>query len=190
MWWSPDPRLVLYPGDVLISRSLRKVIRQRRFTITCDRSFHEVIRACARTGSRKNKGTWITDEMIEAYGRLHDSGYAHSVEVWQGAELAGGLYGVSLGRVFFGESMFTRVSNASKVALVALAQHLTHWNFEMIDCQQSTTHLKSMGAQEVPRSHFLDLLAQTVKFPTIRGKWEFTGNTEVSSVFNPGLTVE
>jgi leucyl/phenylalanyl-tRNA---protein transferase len=176
MWWSPDPRLVLYPEKLLVSRSLQKVIRQKRFSVSLDQSFGDVIRACAREGSRREEGTWITDEMIAAYQRLHEAGYAHSVEVWRGRELAGGLYGVSLGKVFFGESMFTRISNASKVALVALAEQLAHWEFELIDCQQSTNHLKRLGALEIPRGRFLDALARTMEFPTRRGKWDMAGN--------------
>ena len=171
LWWSPDPRLVLYPEDLKISMSLKKVIKRGVFTLSFDRAFDRVIRECARVPRGHQKGTWIVSEMIEAYCNLHDSGFAHSVEAWAGDHLAGGLYGVSLGRCFFGESMFTRVSNASKVALVALVQHLQSLDFALIDCQITTDHLLRFGAREISRSRYLRELEASLNAPTMRGKW-------------------
>lgn len=172
LWWSPDPRLLLYPEELHVSRSLRKTLRQGVFRTTMDRAFDEVIRACARTPRRSQPGTWITPEMIEAYGALHRAGYAHSLEAWTGDRLAGGIYGVSLGRCFFGESMFSRVSNASKVALVTLVEHLRRQGFAFLDCQVRTGHLVRMGAREVPRSLFLSQLERAAGEPTRRGRWD------------------
>src|SRR5210317_1959432 len=135
LWWSPDPRLVLYPDELNVSRSLKKVIKQGSFEVTIDRAFEAVITECAQVRLENHEGTWIVAEMVQAYCRLHESGFAHSVEAWAGERLAGGLYGVSLGKCFFGESMFTRVSNASKVAFVVLVNHLKNQGFAMIDCQ-------------------------------------------------------
>lgn len=174
MWWSPDPRFVLYPSEFKVSRSLKKIIKQQIFKLTLDESFESVINACAHSRTKADEGTWIVEEMIAAYCRLHESGLAHSVEAWQDGKLAGGLYGVSLGKCFFGESMFTRISNASKVALVALVQHLQDLEFDFIDCQISTPHLLSFGAREIPRIRFLRELEQALKFPTLKGKWSFT----------------
>jgi leucyl/phenylalanyl-tRNA--protein transferase len=171
LWWSPDPRLVLYPHEFRISRSLRKTIRQGLFQVTLDRSFHRVITECARVRTENGERTWIVAEMMRAYCGLHDSGFAHSVETWQNGRLVGGLYGVSLGKCFFGESMFARVSNASKVALVALVQFLTQLSFAMVDCQVATLHLMSFGAREIPRDEYLRQLAQCLKSPTLRGSW-------------------
>jgi leucyl/phenylalanyl-tRNA--protein transferase len=154
LWWSPDPRCILEPSGMKVSRSLAKLLRRRVFETTFDRAFREVMAACAAP-RREREGTWITAEMMEAYGRLHELGYAHSVEVWQDGELVGGLYGVCLGRCFFGESMFHRVPNASKAALAALAAHALDRRIELIDCQQSTAHLLSLGAVEIPRREFL-----------------------------------
>jgi leucyl/phenylalanyl-tRNA--protein transferase len=153
LWWSPDPRTILVPDQVHVSRSLRKVLRRGEFMVTADRCFEDVILACA--GPRRDSfGTWITDEMAEAYCTLHNLGYAHSIEVWQGEVLVGGIYGVAIGRAFFGESMFSHVSNASKVALVHLAEQLARWNYGLIDCQVETAHLCSMGAKSVSRAVF------------------------------------
>ena len=171
LWWSPDPRLVLYPSELKVSRSLEKVIRKRTFRISMDAAFETVIGECISVRAEKKEETWITDEMRDAYCRLHDLGYAHSVEVWFDEDLAGGLYGVSLGRCFFGESMFTRITNASKIALVALTRHLAASRFEIIDCQVKTDHLLRFGARLVPREDFLRQIARAVDFPTIRGKW-------------------
>ena len=173
LWWSPDPRLILYPGKINVSKSLKKIIRKKMFRLTMDMAFGRVIEECARMRSEKRTGTWITRDMIDAYCRLHESGYAHSVETWQGDSLVGGLYGVSLGRCFFGESMYTRVSNASKVALVGLASYLKKLSFEWIDCQITNEHLISLGAETVPREKFLTMLTQALNGPTKRGKWCF-----------------
>jgi len=174
MWWSPDPRLILYPHQLKISKSLKKTINKGDFVLTMDQAFEAVIRACAESRTEANEGTWIVEEMITAYCKLHDSGLAHSVEAWLGDQLAGGLYGVSIGRCFFGESMFTRISNASKVALVGLVKYLQNLNFDLIDCQVTTSHLLSFGAHEIPRARFLDELATALKSPTLRGRWSFT----------------
>ena len=176
MWWSPDPRLVLYPSELRVSRSLKKTLKKQIFRLTVDESFESVINACAHSRTKADEGTWIVGEMIAAYCMLHESGLAHSVEVWQNGSLVGGLYGVSLGKCFFGESMFTLISNASKVALVALAQHLQVLEFHFIDCQISTPHLLSFGAQEIPRTQFLKELEQALKSPTLKGKWSFTAS--------------
>lgn len=173
LWWSPDPRLVLYPEAVHVSRSLRKLMRRNRFTVTMDTAFGRVIRACAGNRGPDHPGTWIVPEMISAYERLHAAGLAHSVEAWEGDALAGGLYGVSLGGCFFGESMFTRVTNASKVALVRLADGLRHDGFALIDCQVTTDHLMQFGAREIPRRQFLQELQMALKQPTRQGGWRF-----------------
>lgn len=171
LWWSPDPRLVLFPGDLRISRRLGRVLRKKTFQVTMDTAFEAVVRACASAPRRSGPGTWIIDEMIDAYCRLHRAGYAHSVEAWQEGELAGGLYGVSLGRCFFGESMFTRTSNASKVAFVRLVQFLSGRDFDMIDCQMTTAHLVRFGAVEMRREAFLKRLSAALQASTATGTW-------------------
>ncbi len=171
LWWSPDPRLVLFPEDLKVSRSLGQTMKKGVFTITMDTAFDKVIAGCAHVKRKNEKGTWITDEMIEAYIRLHHSGYAHSVEAWSEGKLAGGLYGVALGPVFFGESMFAKKSDASKVAFVTLVQQLTKWKFTLIDCQITTRHLMNFGAKEIPRSEFLKLLKAALKRPSKEGSW-------------------
>lgn len=163
LWWSPDPRMVLQPKNIKISRSLAKTIRKQEFNITFDKNFRAVITACSE--SRIEKGqqqdeTWILDEMIEAYVKLHEAGFAHSVECWQNEKLVGGLYGVAIGKVFFGESMFSRVSDASKITFVNLAQQLERWDFKLIDCQVYTSHLESLGASMITRKDFLNILQQ------------------------------
>lgn len=160
LWWSPAPRCVLYPQKVHISRRLRRRYNQGVFTLSTDRAFARVIAACAQA-RRDGSGTWITAEMQAAYTRLHEMGIAHSLEVWHDDELAGGVYGLALGRVFFGESMFSRVNDASKVALVALCRHLVQWRFTLLDCQVSNPHLLSMGAEEISRAEFQRHLANT-----------------------------
>jgi leucyl/phenylalanyl-tRNA--protein transferase len=177
MWWSPDPRLVLYPSELRVSKSLKKTIKKGRFTLTIDQDFESVINACAQSRTASQEGTWIVDEMIAAYCRLHQSGLAHSVEAWQDDRLAGGLYGVALGKCFFGESMFTHINNASKVAFVALVEHLRAQGFDLIDCQVTTAHLQSFGAREIPRPRFLAELKKALKSPTIKGKWAFSFQT-------------
>ncbi len=173
LWWSPDPRLVLYPDELKVSRSLNKVINKGTFKVTADCAFESLINDCARVRLENNERTWIVDEMVRAYCRLHESGFAHSVEAWSNDRLAGGLYGVSLGNCFFGESMFTRVSNASKVALVALVKHLRTLNFALIDCQITTGHLTRLGARQISRARYLDELDRALEAPTLKGKWSF-----------------
>ena len=172
-WWSPDPRLILEPSDLHVSRRLERIIRQRRLQVTLDHAFEEVIRACSETRMKKGEGTWLTPEMIEAYIELHYLGKTHSVETWQGDRLVGGLYGIAMGRVFFGESMFTKVSDASKAAFVTLVRQLSDWGFAMIDCQVTTWHLLSLGAKEIPRSFFLERLKKLTDLPSKApvGKW-------------------
>jgi len=172
LWWSPDPRLVLYPGALHVSRSLAKTLKQGRFIVTMDLDFPQVIAACAGALRDNQPGTWITADMMDAYCRLHEAGFAHSVEVWHRKELAGGLYGVSLGKCFFGESMFARKNNASKVGLVTLVHRLQKWSFHLIDCQVTTRHLLRLGASEIPRKQFMAELKQALKSPTRKGKWE------------------
>ncbi len=171
LWWSPDPRLVLFPSEIKISARLKRTISQGVFKVTSDTAFDQVITSCARVRLEKNQETWIVDEMIDAYCGLFEAGYAHSLESWYKGELAGGVYGLSLGGCFFGESMFTRVSNASKVALAALCDFLKGHGFDMIDCQVTTAHLMRMGAREIPRARFLKLLSESLKKPTLKGKW-------------------
>lgn len=161
LWWSPDPRMILEPNEIKVSRSLAKKIRQKSFSVTFDQQFQNVIFECSKPRLEKGeiqKDTWILDEMIEAYIQLHEAGYAHSVECWQENKLVGGLYGVAIGNVFFGESMFSRASDASKVAFVALAKQLQLWDFKLIDCQVYTSHLESLGAKMIPRKEFIHLL--------------------------------
>lgn len=171
LWWSPDPRLVLYPDEIKVARSLKKVIRQKVFNVTMDRAFEKVITECARVRLENREGTWIGADMVQAYCRLHESGVAHSVEAWQNNRLAGGLYGLSLGKCFFGESMFTRITNASKVALVALVEHLKPLDFAFIDCQIKTAHLIRFGAREISRPRYLKELARALEAATLQGKW-------------------
>jgi leucyl/phenylalanyl-tRNA--protein transferase len=171
LWWSPDPRTVLTPGEIRVSRSLRKTLRRRLFAVTIDRDFDSVIEACAQPRPGGD-GTWLLPEMISAYQRLHRQGWAHSVEVWRAGELVGGLYGVALGRVFFGESMFSRVSDASKVALVHMCRSLQRWGFALIDCQVVTGHLLHMGARQIPREHFNSILQRWATEPCRPGLWD------------------
>ncbi|MBW1759687.1 MAG: leucyl/phenylalanyl-tRNA--protein transferase [Deltaproteobacteria bacterium] len=173
LWWSPDPRLVLYPDEIRISKSLQKVIKKKIFHLTMDTAFEQVINACAQVPRADEQGTWIVKDMIDAYCRLHESGFAHSVEAWYKGKLVGGLYGISLGKSFFGESMFTYMSNASKVVFAALVDYLRKISFDMIDCQIATAHLIRFGAIEISRDRFLDELKQSLDAPTRRGKWSF-----------------
>lgn len=171
LWWSPDPRLVLFPHEIRISRSLVKFMRKKTFTITLDTAFERVIRACAEIRLDQGEGTWISDKMLDAYIELHRAGFAHSVETWRGDRLVGGLYGVSLGRSFFGESMFAYEDNASKTALATLNRALLNRDFIMIDCQVKTNHLMRFGAREIDRREFLDLLQESIQYPTFKGTW-------------------
>jgi leucyl/phenylalanyl-tRNA---protein transferase len=172
LWWSPDPRLVLDLRDFKISRSLRKTLKKGVFQVTFDHAFEEMIRACAVVPREAQNGTWITDEMREAYVKLHGLGYAHSVESWFGGKLAGGLYGVSLGKCFFGESMFHLKTDASKVALATLVEKLKSWDFHFIDSQMTTEHMLRLGAKELPRRIFLKRLQSALLYPTKRGRWQ------------------
>ncbi len=172
MWWSPDPRLVLYPAELHLSSSLKKKLRQHSFRITADKAFPEVIAACAAVRSKQRTATWITDDMLQAYICLHQAGFAHSIEAWQGDRLAGGLYGIALGKCFFGESMFAYISDASKVAFVHLVQHLAAGGYHFIDCQVVTGHLQRLGAREIPRAQFLRELKKALLSETVCGKWE------------------
>lgn len=162
LWWSPDPRFILFPENIIISHSMKKVLKKQTFNITYDKCFREVITNCGKL--RENKeGTWITQSMIEAYCRLNCLGYAHSAEAWYDGRLVGGLYGVVIGKCFFGESMFSIMSNASKAAFITLTQKLIEKNFLLIDCQVYTKHLESLGAVYVPREEFLQLLKKGVQ---------------------------
>lgn len=172
LWWSPDPRLVLFPSQIKISRSLGKKIKKNRFYITIDQAFEQIIQACARPRKHPDEGTWLVDEMVTAYIDLHKKGYAHSVEAWHQDRLVGGLYGVSLGCSFFGESMFSLEPDASKVALVALARHLDAYGFDIIDCQVTTDHLRQMGAVEISRNRFLDILSRSIRRQPDPGIWQ------------------
>jgi leucyl/phenylalanyl-tRNA---protein transferase len=169
-WFCPSPRTVLVPGQIRVNRSLRRAVRRAAFTTTYDRAFPEVIAACAHV-PREDQGTWITPSMIEAYTRLHELGFAHSIEAWRGTELVGGLYGVSLGAAFFGESMFTLESDASKIALYQLLEQLDAWNFLFLDCQMTTPHVRSLGAVEWSFEHFQTRLHEALEVETRRGPW-------------------
>jgi leucyl/phenylalanyl-tRNA---protein transferase len=171
LWWSPDPRFVLFPGELKVSRSMRPYFNQRRFEVTYDNQFETVIRGCQEERMGWRGGTWITESMVEAYCRLHDLGHAHSVEVWQNGALAGGLYGIALGKCFFGESMFTKVTNASKFGFITVVRQLKEEGYELIDCQQQTKHLASLGARNIPRKEFLAFLKKNEEHKTKLGHW-------------------
>ena len=173
LWHSPDPRMVLWGPDLHVPRSLRKTIRKEPFQLTLDTAFAEVVHQCAVVPRPDQTGTWITDDMADAYIVLHEHGFAHSVEAWCDGELVGGLYGVSLGGAFFGESMFTAATNASKIAFVALVKQLEAWGIGLIDCQVHTPHLERFGAECWPREQFLRALKEALKAPTHRGTWSF-----------------
>lgn len=170
LWWCPARRCVLPPAEVHVSRRLARVLRQGRFTATADRAFAEVVAACALPREGRDT-TWITPAMQHAYVRMHELGFGHSVEVWSDGQLAGGIYGLSLGRIFFGESMFSQVADASKVALVLLCRQLEAWDFSLLDCQISNGHLLRMGAREIPRARFLAALGDNARYPDRRGSW-------------------
>jgi leucyl/phenylalanyl-tRNA--protein transferase len=172
LWWSPDPRFVLFPSQLKISKSMRPLFNQNKFQVTFDKYFDEVIKNCQKINREDQPGTWITSDMMQAYIRLHKKGYAHSVEVWLGKELVGGLYGVSLGKVFFGESMFSKVSNASKFGFITLVEHLKQKGFHLIDCQQETKHLESLGAAAIKRKDFIEILKKNEIEETYLGSWE------------------
>jgi len=171
LWWSPNPRLVLIPEEFHLAKRLARTIRQQVFSITFDTDFAQVIKACGQTRRKDGQGTWLDEAMILAYCQLHDQGYAHSVECWQNGELVGGLYGVALGAVFFGESMFSLTPDSSKVALAGLVERLKGWEFELIDCQVGTGHLQRLGAREISGEEFSTRLAQAVARPSRLGLW-------------------
>ncbi len=170
LWWSPDPRMVLIPAEFRLARSLRKRLQRRDYAVSADTAFEEVMRGCAAPRAGQPE-TWITEDMVSAYGELHRLGYAHSIETRIGGELVGGLYGVAIGRMFYGESMFTRATDASKIAFAHLVRQLQRWDFEMIDCQMKTPHLASFGAREIPRAAFMRKLSELVNYPATSGKW-------------------
>ena len=179
LWWSPDPRAVLYLDQLKISRSLRKTLRSSQFKVTMDQDFVKVIRSCAEPRKKdQDGGTWITPQMLYAYVNLYRSGLAHSVEIWLDGKLVGGLYGVALGRAFFGESMFSRSPDSSKTALVYLVRQLQRWKFSFVDCQLPSEHVFSMGAKEIPRSRFLDELEQALVQPGRSGTWALDNDIE------------
>ncbi len=183
-WWSPDPRMILPLADYHCPHGLKRVLKKGEWEITFDTDFMEVAKCCATVKRRGQKGTWITSEMIRAYGELHRKGFAHSVECWQQGRLAGGLYGISLGNIFFGESMFQHVSNASKVALHSLAGRLKDWNFSFIDCQLPTSHLATFGACPWPREKFLHALETGLKYPIRKGSWKTSPQAPTLKPFN------
>ncbi|MDD5242054.1 MAG: leucyl/phenylalanyl-tRNA--protein transferase [Sulfuricella sp.] len=172
LWWSPDPRMVLFPSELKVSRSLQKTLKKHDYEVRIDTAFRRVMQECAmpRDGQQ---GTWISPAMVAAYTELHEQGFAHSVETWVEGELVGGLYGIALGRMFYGESMFSRASDTSKIAFVHLVRQLGRWNFGMIDCQMKTAHLASLGAREIPRAEFGNNLAKLVNLAGITGLWRF-----------------
>jgi len=183
LWWSPNPRAVLFPDAFKISRSLSKTLRKQLFHVTLDTTFSEVIDACSEPRPDQ-EGTWITADMKQAYNQLHRVGFAHSVEVWEGDVLVGGLYGVSLGKVFFGESMFARRSDASKVGFAHLVEQLKVWGFGLIDCQVHTGHLSSLGAEDIPRETFLELLDTWCDpFDAHQGQWQL--DPEIAQEWKP-----
>ena len=169
LWWSPDPRMVLFPDEFKISHSLRKTLQKGNYEIRTDTAFEQVMRACASPREGQD-GTWIQEEIVEAYVRLHHMGLAHSIETWMGGELVGGLYGVSLGRMFYGESMFSRKTDSSKIALAHLVLQFKRWGIGMIDCQMNTAHLATLGAREIPRKQFILQLQELIHYPNGHGK--------------------
>jgi leucyl/phenylalanyl-tRNA--protein transferase len=171
LWHSPDPRMVMTTRDLVIQRSLKKAIRRRPYELKLDTAFSEVLRGCAEVPRPGQTGTWLIPEMVEAYDKLHDLGFAHSIEAWQDGELVGGLYGVSLGAAFFGESMFARAPDASKIAFAACIRQLDAWRIGLVDCQVHTEHLERFGAYEISRLDYLEMLKRALDEPTRRGRW-------------------
>lgn len=171
LWWSPDPRMVLFPAEFRLSRSLRKTLRNKDYRVRLDTRFKAVIEACARTKRKDQTGTWIAPEIQAAYIKLHELGYAHSVETWVDDRLVGGLYGIAIGKMFYGESMFAHATDASKIALAHLVRFLADNGFGLIDCQMNTAHLASLGAREIPRTEFTDHLRRLTATPPLCGRW-------------------
>ena len=180
LWWSPDPRGVIYSRGLHLSRSLRKRLRQHRFEISFDHDFPAVVAACAGP-RRETNGTWITHAMHEAYVRLFEAGLGHSVEVWQGSRLVGGLYGIAIGRAFFAESMFSHETDASKVALAYLARHLAAWGYPLIDTQLMNPHLERMGARTLPRAQYVDLIRRLCREPAHPAPWRVDPRLEIAA---------
>lgn len=179
LWWSPNPRFVLYPEDLKVSRSMRNILNRKKFRVTYDEDFQSVIKGCKEVYREGQGGTWITDEVEGAYYKLHRLGFAHSVEVWEADELVGGLYGVSLGSCFFGESMFTKASNASKAGFITLVADLIERGCTMIDCQLHTHHLERFGAIDISREHFLEELGRSLNANTLKGSWSSWRSSKV-----------
>ena len=173
LWHSPDPRMIMTTRDLVVQRSLKKAIKRQPYELKMDTAFSDVLSGCAAVPRPNQSGTWLIPEMMEAYQKLHALGFAHSIEAWKGGELVGGLYGVSLGAAFFGESMFARAPDASKIAFVACVRQLDAWEIDLVDCQVHTEHLERFGAYEVPRDKYLELLARALDAPTRRGGWHF-----------------
>lgn len=171
MWWSPNPRMILHPDKFRMTKSFRQTLKNKNYEIKFDHRFEEVIEQCSKAPRPGQVGTWITKDMKDAYIRLHKEGYAHSVETYSEGMLVGGLYGISLGRAFFGESMFFTKRDASKIALFFLIEKIKQWDFMFIDAQVETSHLKSLGAENIPRTDFLKLVEETLNYSTIKGKW-------------------
>ncbi|MDO9257334.1 MAG: leucyl/phenylalanyl-tRNA--protein transferase [Bacteroidales bacterium] len=172
LWWSPDPRMVLFPDKMIISHSLKQIIKKQHFTVTIDTAFEKVIKNCAQTPRKGENGTWITREMKNAYIDLHKAGFAHSAEAWLDGKLVGGLYGVAIGKAYFGESMFHHVTNASKVAFFHLVEKLSSWDFKIIDAQVYTNHLESLGGEMIPRSQYIQILEKALLIEDAPGSWE------------------
>ena len=188
LWHSPDPRMIMTTLDLVVQKSLKKVIRRRPYTLKMDTAFADVLVGCSSVPRPGQTGTWLIPEMIDAYTKLHELGFAHSVEAWDGDTLVGGLYGVSLGAAFFGESMFARAPDASKVAFVACVRQLDEWGIGLVDCQVHTEHLERFGAYEVPRLRYLELLATALDEPTRRGKWTFELDPEAFAASGGAIT--
>jgi len=189
LWHSPDPRMVMTTRDLVVQKSLKKVIRRAPYELRMDTAFLRVLEGCSTVPRPGQAGTWLIQEMVDAYTKLHELGFAHSIEAWEGTKLVGGLYGVSLGAAFFGESMFAQAPDASKVAFVACARQLDSWGIGLIDCQVHTDHLARFGAYEVTRLHYLEMLRVALDQPTRRGKWGFELDFEVFSASGGGATV-
>jgi leucyl/phenylalanyl-tRNA--protein transferase len=179
LWHSPDPRMVMTTRDLVVQRSLRKAIKRRPYELTIDKAFPDVLRGCAEVPRPGQSGTWLIPEMVDAYLKLHELGFAHSFEAWKDGVLVGGLYGVSLGAAFFGESMFAKATDASKIAFAASIRQLDEWRIGLVDCQVHTEHLERFGAYEVPRLDYLQMLARALDEPTKRGPWTFEMSLDV-----------
>ena len=183
LWWSPDPRMVLIPAELKVARSLKKVLRNRTYEVRLDSAFGRVMQGCAQPRDGQS-GTWISPMMTDAYTRLHEMGVAHSAETWIDGKLAGGLYGVALGRMFYGESMFTDVSDASKIAFVHLVWQLKRWGFGLIDCQMKTAHLETFGAREIPRSDFMRRVSKLIQYSPAPTRWRFDPDIKLELAAN------